>query len=161
GYATDKVLGILKSKVVSLFDRLLRTLHAAPARPNGEPITIRALKAFGEEQGIPIFETSDIHSDESLDFARRAQADLGIVYGTRILQEKLFSIPRLGSINIHKHKLPNYRGAGVPGLWEMQDGRDEQTVSVHRVLKTVDAGAILGEKTFPIEPFDTLTSVGL
>jgi peptidoglycan/xylan/chitin deacetylase (PgdA/CDA1 family)/folate-dependent phosphoribosylglycinamide formyltransferase PurN len=161
GYSIEKVAGILKAKLTRLLDIVVRTFHAAPPRPNGEPTTLSTVKVFAEEKGIPFLESSNIHSDESLQFTRLAQADLGIVYGTRILREKLFSIPRLGSINIHKHKLPDYRGAGTPGLWEMRDGRTEQTVSVHRVLKEVDAGVILGEKTFPIEPFDTLTSVGL
>lgn len=92
---------------------------------------------------------------------RGLNADLGVVYGTRILRPRLYDLPARGSINIHKHKTPDYRGSGAPGLWEMQDGADTQTVTVHRVRKAVDSGAVLGTRTFPIEQYDTLTSVAL
>ena len=105
--------------------------------------------------------TNDINGEESLKFVEDLKPDLGIVYGTRILKPQLFTIPRLGSINIHKHKVPDYRGSGAPGLWELRDERTEQVVTVHRVTSDVDEGAVLAERSFPIEPLDTLTSIGL
>src|SRR5262245_40102689 len=52
----------------------------------------------------PIHVTTDYHAEDSLTFVRSISPDLGIVYGTRILKPSLFSIPRHGSINIHKRK---------------------------------------------------------
>ena len=97
----------------------------------------------------------------SLEFIRALEPDLGVIYGTRILKPELFSIQEGGSVNIHKHKLPYYRGGGAPGIGGLRNQQTEATVSVHRVLKEVDAGSILGELSFPIAPFDTLESIGL
>jgi hypothetical protein len=110
-------------------------------------------------RGVAFHVTRDLHDDSSLAFVRGLDADIGLIYGTRILKRSLFGIPARGSINIHKHRLPDYRGGGVPGLWELRDGCTEQTVTVHRVVEQVDAGAVLGERSFPIEPFDSLESV--
>lgn len=140
---------------------LLRVLHAAPKNLNGEPLALGSIAAECRARQIEFQLTKDIHDSASLEFIRALEPDLGVIYGTRILKPELFSIPEGGSVNIHKHKLPYYRGGGAPGIWELRDQQTEATVSVHRVLKEVDAGSILGELSFPIAPFDTLESIGL
>lgn len=147
--------------VEELLDVLLRVLHAAPKNPNGEPLALESIVARCRANEIEFHITQNIHDSTSLEFIRTLDPDLGVIYGTRILKPELFSIPRGGSINIHKHKLPDYRGGGDAGIWELRDHQTEATVSVHRVLKEVDAGPILGEITFPIALFDTLESIGL
>ena len=140
---------------------MLRFIHAAPADPNGPARSLEQVVAEWRARGIAFEVARDVHADQSLAFVRRLNADIGLIYGTRILKPALFTIPRRGTINIHKHKLPDYRGSGAPGIWELQDGRTEQTVTVHRVIEHVDAGALVGERSFSIEPFDTLESVQL
>jgi peptidoglycan/xylan/chitin deacetylase (PgdA/CDA1 family) len=83
------------------------------------------------------------------------------VYGTRILKRALFGIPRFGSINIHKRKVPDYRGGGPVGLWELLDGAPEIGVTVHEVVEALDAGAVIHTATIPIQEHDTLTSLAL
>jgi methionyl-tRNA formyltransferase/peptidoglycan/xylan/chitin deacetylase (PgdA/CDA1 family) len=140
-------------------DGALRFIHAAPAEPNGPPLSLETVVEEWRGRGVAFHVTRDLHDANSLAFVRALDTDFGLIYGTRILKPALFSIPRRGSINIHKHKVPDYRGGGAAGLWEMAEGCHEQTVTVHRVVEEVDAGAVLGERTFAIEPFDTLESV--
>jgi len=83
------------------------------------------------------------------------------VFGTRILKPALYEIPKQGSINIHKRKVPDYRGGGAPGLWELLDGQKEIGVTVHRVEAAVDVGAVVRSTTIAIEPFDDLDSLAL
>ena len=120
---------------------------------------------YPREEGLdgicPSLITTDCHSWESLDFVRSLDADLGLVYGTRILKPCLFRIPRLGSINIHKRKVPDYRGGGPVGLWELLDGQPEIGITVHQVEEQLDAGAVINAATIPIQPFDTLSSLAL
>jgi methionyl-tRNA formyltransferase/peptidoglycan/xylan/chitin deacetylase (PgdA/CDA1 family) len=152
--------GAAISRVFSrALDGVLRFVHAASPSPNGPSPTLNSVVTYWDKRGTEFHITSNLHDDASLAFVRRLGVDLGLIYGTRILLPQLFAIPRRGSINIHKHRVPDYRGGGAPGLWELRDGRTEQTVTIHRVVQEVDAGAVLGERTFTIEPFDTLDSL--
>lgn len=105
--------------------------------------------------------TSDIHSADALKFVRGLDADLAVVYGTRILKPELFEIPREGSINLHQRKVPQYRGGGPIGLWELLENEPEIGVTVHRVAAQVDTGNVIRETTIPIHEYDTLQSLGL
>lgn len=119
------------------------------------------LADFCAARGVPFHLTADVHAPEAVAFVRDQGADLGIVYGTPILKPELFELPRLGSVNVHQRKVPDYRGGGPVGLWELLDGRAEIGVTVHRVVKALDAGAVVRAATIPVGPYDTLESLGL
>ena len=111
-YLLYRVSALLKDKLSGLLDALIRLIHAAPNWPNGKPdYGLDDLDAACKANGA-----RDIHSEQALDFVRRLNADLGLVFGTRILKPALFEIPKQGSINIHKRKVPDYRGGGAVGL---------------------------------------------
>jgi peptidoglycan/xylan/chitin deacetylase (PgdA/CDA1 family) len=143
-------------------DALLRMAHACPRHPNGAAeMSVEDLEASCTARQIAFLETGDIHSEATLAFVRSQRPDLGVVYGTRILKPALFTIPRHGSINIHQRKVPDYRGGGPIGLWELLAGEREIGVTVHQVEEQVDAGAILVAETIPIEDFDSLSSLAI
>lgn len=158
-YVGHKAVAFVTALAGRVLDSTLRFIHAAPFQPNGAPLTLTDVVDEWGARGVAFHTTRDLHDAESLAFVRGLGVDVGLIYGTRILKPSLFTIPRRGSINIHKHKVPDYRGGGGPGIWEMAEGCTEQTVTVHRVVQEVDAGAVLGERSFPIEPLDTLESV--
>jgi folate-dependent phosphoribosylglycinamide formyltransferase PurN len=76
--------------------------------------------------------------------------DLGVVVGTHILRSDLFSVPRLGCINLHLGAAPEFRGSS-PGFYEMLEGVAEVGVTVHRVTDTLDGGNILLQERFPLD----------
>lgn len=161
-YAARRIFHVLVRILWSFADVALRMIHASPRHPNGSGhYSLGQVSQFCQTNSIALQVTSDIHSPESLEFVRRHQPDLGLVFGTRILKPDLFTIPHQGSINIHKRKVPDYRGGGPIGLWEMLDGQTEIGVTVHRVLAEVDSGAVIKSSSIPIERFDTLTSLAL
>lgn len=158
-YVAHRGVAAVHARAERAFDAVLRFIHAAPHEPNGPPLSLERLIEEWRARGVAFHVTRDLHDAESLAFVHGAHADIGLIYGTRILKSSLFTLPKRGSINIHKHKLPDYRGGGGPGIWEMAEGCTEQTVTVHRVVEEVDAGAVVGERSFPIEPLDTIESV--
>lgn len=160
-FVAHRIRQRVRNGLKEALDSLLRILHSAPKDPNGPILSLETIIEHCHAKHIRIHLTGDLHDSASLEFTRAVQPELGVIYGTRILRPELFSIPAKGSINIHKHKLPDYRGGGAPGIWELRDNQSEASVSVHRVLKQVDAGPIVGEMSFPIAQFDTLESVGL
>jgi peptidoglycan/xylan/chitin deacetylase (PgdA/CDA1 family) len=80
---------------------------------------------------------------------------LGICVAAPIIRRFLFSLPKLGTINLHKSFLPNYRGM-PPSFWELHDGANESGVSVHWVDDSLDTGGILVQERLPIKPFATV-----
>lgn len=99
---------------------------------------------------IPLRKLENFHAESSINSLRAADACLGILYGTNIIKENVFSIPRLGSINIHQGLAPLYRG-GPSVFWELFNGEKEIGITVHFVASKVDTGDIILQKLFPLE----------
>ena len=157
-----RVLAAAAATLSGLLDAVIRCIHAASKWPNGKPgYGIDDLAAASKANGTELFITRDIHSADALDFVKRLNSDLGLIFGTRILKPVLFQIPKQGSINIHKRKVPDYRGGGAVGLWELLDDQKEIGITVHRVEEKVDVGGVIRSALIPIEPFDDLESLAL
>jgi peptidoglycan/xylan/chitin deacetylase (PgdA/CDA1 family)/folate-dependent phosphoribosylglycinamide formyltransferase PurN len=124
-------------------------------------MSLAELQRICQQRGWAMLVRQDIHGAESLQFVAQYKADLGIVMGTRILKPALYKIPRMGSINIHKRKVPDYCGGGAVGLWELLDGQTETAVTIHEVEEKVDTGAVLRAQRIPIDAYDSLASLGM
>ncbi|MDX2031915.1 MAG: formyltransferase family protein [Blastocatellia bacterium] len=109
----------------------------------------RELEETTKRLGIPLHYLANYHAQESIEFMRQAKADLGIVWGTNILKESVFKIPRMGSINIHQGLAPYYRG-GPPVFWELFNNEPEVGITVHFVEAKVDTGEIITQETVPL-----------
>jgi folate-dependent phosphoribosylglycinamide formyltransferase PurN len=99
---------------------------------------------------VPVLHVADLHNDVFLAELRSLRPDLAVVDGTYLLRPKLFRLPRLGSINLHCGKVPEYRGL-PPAFWELYDGVETVGVTVHQVEEELDAGAVYLEREFPLE----------
>ena len=93
----------------------------------------------------------DLHAAECLARLRDLQPDLGIVFACYRLRRSLFSIPRLGTLNLHLGKAPEFRGSS-PGFYELLAGVPQIGVTVHRVDDGLDSGPILLQRVLPLEP---------
>ncbi|HEX8287349.1 MAG TPA: formyltransferase family protein [Pyrinomonadaceae bacterium] len=107
------------------------------------------LERFARERNISIYKVENYHSEEAINLLKNANADLGILYGTNIVKETVFSVPRLGSINIHQGLAPLYRG-GPTVFWELYNDEKEVGITVHFVAPKVDTGDIILQKTVPL-----------
>lgn len=121
-----------------------RTAAVEVAVTSGNP-TVETAESFG----VPVYFLDDYHAADSLDKIREASADLGIVFGTNIIKESVFGIPKLGSINLHQGLAPYYRG-GPPVFWELFNDEKEVGLTVHFVATKVDTGDIVLQKTVPL-----------
>jgi len=157
GYVISRLGGVLSSMVGEAGSILLRLIHGGGPAKRNQADDLRVFSSLD----CRLHTTSDYHGADALAFVRNLKAHLGIAYGTRILKPRLFTIPRLGSINIHKRRVPQYRGGGPVGLWELLDGESEIGVTVHQVTERLDAGAVVNATTIPIEPYDNLESLAL
>ena len=128
-----------------------------PDRPRGrgQKVTFAPVKALAVEHQIPVFQPDRLKPPETAGTLRAWNADVGVVaaYG-RIIPEHLLAIPRLGMINVHASLLPKYRGA-APVHRAVMNGDAETGVTIMRVVKELDAGAMIAKVTRPISPDDT------
>lgn len=83
---------------------------------------------------------------------------LSIVCGQR-LPERVLSVPE-HAINVHGSLLPKYRGRAT-AFWPLYYGDEETGVTAHRMTERFDAGPIVEQRSFRIEPDDAMHDVYL
>jgi len=99
---------------------------------------------------IPLHKIENYHAESAIKLLKEQNAELGILYGTNIIKEAVFSIPRLGSINIHQGLAPIYRG-GPTVFWELFNDEKSVGITVHFVAPKVDTGDIILQKTVKLD----------
>lgn len=104
---------------------------------------------IAEANSIKVYFVKNYHDDETIELLKKADADLGIIYGTNIIKEKVFALPKKGSINLHQADARIYRG-GPPVFWELFNDEKEVGLTVHFVAAKVDTGDIILQKSFPL-----------
>ena len=147
----------VRLRVGALVERAARAVWE-PAHPSAPPPSPERL---GADTGVRVLRFADVAAAEALDAVRALEADLGAICGGRILPQALLSIPRRGTLNLHKHRVPAYRGGGPPGYWELLAGDRSLGLTVHYATAQVDAGPVVAEATVPIDRFDTLEDLSV
>lgn len=131
-----------------------------------EPLTITdpgyyySQEAFQSYPNITILTVPDIHGADTLEAIQTFSPNLGISLAAPILKKALFSIPKLGTLNLHKGKLPDFRGM-PPAFWELWNDIDLVGCSVHWVDEKLDSGAVVKEHTIQKQPFSNLKGLQL
>lgn len=152
---------------VPTLDQLLRSSHLVvgvitqPDRPRGrgQHVTAGPVKAVALAAGLPVLQPERLSRDWFEAPFLNLGADIGVVaaYG-RILPDWLLAAPRLGLINVHASLLPRFRGAS-PIHRAVMAGDAETGVTIMRVVKALDAGAMLAAAHVPIGADDTAEDV--
>lgn len=136
------------------------TLRALSETSGDQPTTGAPGKEFSLQRligdpRVSFMRTSDIHAAPTIAAVGKFNPDVGISLAAPILKPALFEIPRLGTFNLHKGKLPDYRGM-PPAFWEMWTKASEVGCTVHRIENALDAGPVVAKASIPIERFSTV-----
>jgi peptidoglycan/xylan/chitin deacetylase (PgdA/CDA1 family)/folate-dependent phosphoribosylglycinamide formyltransferase PurN len=140
--------------------RVMGKWRHAPSRPESAPGAQYSRAAVLGLPRLTHLRSEDLHGEDTLARVRAFGPDLGISLAAPILKASLFAIPRGGTINLHKGKLPDYRGM-PPAFWEFVDGAQEFGCTVHRVDSGLDTGPVLLEHTLPRSRYSTVRGVQL
>jgi methionyl-tRNA formyltransferase len=132
--------------VPGLATAVIRRLRKAVNLHDGVPLAVLARRC----PDVAHYALDRFHSESCLSRISAMAPDLGVVVGTHILRRDLYSIPRLGCINLHLGAAPEFRGSS-PAFYEMLEGVPEVGVTIHRVTDTLDGGDILLQERFPLE----------
>jgi peptidoglycan/xylan/chitin deacetylase (PgdA/CDA1 family)/folate-dependent phosphoribosylglycinamide formyltransferase PurN len=122
------------------------------------PDRILTLDELAVHTGFDVYRVGNLNSSEASETLRKTGAQLGIVLGTRILKRSTFSIPPLGCVNLHKGKVPEYRGM-PPAFWEIYESSPSAGVTVHFVDEHLDTGDVIGTREIPVHPNETEQSL--
>ncbi len=122
-------------------------------RGRGQRLGPTPVKQSALRHNIPVLETSSVRDPAFTEQILRLQPDLAVVVAFRILPPSVFTIPRLGTLNLHASLLPRYRGA-APINWAIMNGETETGVTTFFLEQAVDTGAMLLQSRVSIEPED-------
>jgi methionyl-tRNA formyltransferase len=137
--------------------RLLEThrvlaVVSTPPKPKGRGLTLRdsPVVVFARQKGIAAIHTPvDLKSPDFAATLSGYNADLFVVVAFRILPRSVFTLPPLGTVNIHASLLPRYRGP-APIQRAIEAGEKETGVTIFRIDDGVDTGAILTQRRVTI-----------
>ena len=113
-----------------------------------------SIKAIAHDAHIPLLQPEKLKSSEFNDIIKALSPYLQIVIGYRMLPEIVWSLPQLGTINLHASLLPKYRGA-APINWALINGEIETGLSTFFIDKEIDTGNIIYQEKINITPEDT------
>ena len=140
----------------------------APDKPagRGRQLQQSAVKQFAIAHNLPILQPEKLKSPAFFEALHQWKPDLQVVVAFRMLPETIWSLPRMGTLNVHGSLLPQYRGA-APINWAIINGEKETGVTTFQLQHAIDTGAILLQDRIPIGPnstageiHDTMMEVG-
>lgn len=143
--ALDKMKRSIKYDGIAATIAKFAGIRKSSEKTASEDLTRKA----ANKHSVPIIDVEKFHAASSIESMRSLNADLAVVYGTNIIKESVFAIPRLGSINLHQGLAPYYRG-GPPVFWELFNDAKEVGLTVHFVASKVDTGDIVRQTTKPL-----------
>ncbi|MDE1166649.1 MAG: bifunctional UDP-4-amino-4-deoxy-L-arabinose formyltransferase/UDP-glucuronic acid oxidase ArnA [Pseudomonas sp.] len=105
--------------------------------------------------GIPVHAPEDANHPIWIERIRALNADfIFSFYYRNLLGEELLACAKQGAYNLHGSLLPQYRGR-APANWVLVNGESQTGVTLHRMVKRADAGAIAAQQRVAIERSDT------
>ncbi|MDE6578260.1 MAG: methionyl-tRNA formyltransferase [Muribaculaceae bacterium] len=116
------------------------------------------VKKFALEKGLRVLQPEKLKSPEFVDELREIGADLFIVIAFRMLPEIVWSMPPLGTFNLHASLLPKYRGA-APINWAVINGETETGVTTFFLKHEIDTGDIIEQRSIEILPEENVGDV--
>ena len=131
-----------------------------PDRPagRGRKIKSSAVKHFVEAKNIQVLQPVNLKAPEFLKQLIELEPDLMVVVAFRMLPKEVWSIPSLGTFNLHASLLPDYRGA-APINWSIINQEKHSGVTTFFINEEIDSGAILLQEKVDIETQDTAGSL--
>lgn len=128
-----------------------------PDRPAGRGRSLRRspVKELAADAGLPVLQPEKPRGEEFLGALRGLSPDVSAVaaYG-ELLPGPVLEAPPRGSLNVHASLLPALRGA-APVNWAVIRGHPRSGVSIMRMVRALDAGPILAQRTVELGPETT------
>lgn len=130
-----------------------------PDRKVGRQQVVQAtpVKERAIEKGISVLQPIKIN--DAYDELASLNPDLIVTcaYG-QFIPSQILALPNYGCVNVHASLLPKYRG-GAPIHMAVINGETESGITLMRMVKKMDAGAILFQDKVKIDENETMGSL--
>ena len=138
----------------------VKAVVTMPDKPSGRGLKLNesAVKQYAKSVGIPVLQPQRLRDEEFLQQLRAINADLFIIVAFRMLPKEVWSMPRLGTFNLHASLLPQYRGA-APINWAIINGEKQTGVTTFFLKHEIDTGNIIFQDIVPITSTDNVGSL--
>ena len=124
----------------------------------GHKVIESPVKQYAVAHGLKLMQPANLKEPEFVEELRSLNADLQIVIAFRMLPEIVWSMPPMGTFNLHASLLPKYRGA-APINRAVMNGETETGVTTFFLKHEIDTGDIIQQVAVPIEIDDDVEAV--
>ncbi len=108
------------------------------------------------QMNIPYFQYLDKDDNQNIEILKKVDTNLAIIFGfSHKLSENISKYFNSNIFNIHPSSLPKYRGSQAL-FWQLKNGEKSITLTIHKITQIFDAGDIIIQKSFDIDPKDTM-----
>jgi len=149
--------GPLKALIEAEYE--IAAVVTVPDKPSGRGLKMNfsAVKEYviSLDRRIPILQPEQLKDPDFLSALEELDADLFVVVAFRMLPKAVWSMPPMGTFNLHASLLPKYRGA-APINWAIINGETVTGVTTFLLDEKIDTGAILFQEETPILPEDNI-----
>lgn len=128
----------------------------APDKPSGrgKKLSQSPVKKFAIEKGLKILQPEKLKDPEFIEELKGLKPDVQVIVAFRMLPEAVWSIPELGTFNLHASLLPHYRGA-APINRAIMNGEKETGLTTFFIDDKIDTGEILLQQKIQIGEYET------
>ena len=132
----------------------------------GRKLKESAVKTCALKHGLKVLQPTNLKDPAFVQELKSLEADIFVVVAFRMLPELVWSMPPLGTFNLHGSLLPKFRGA-APIHWAIINGEKVSGLTTFLLDKRIDTGGTLLQIEHPItsgmttgELHDELMSLG-
>lgn len=127
----------------------------SPDKPAGRGLKVKCseVKEYALSKGLNLLQPTNLKDPAFTEELQNLKPDLQIVVAFRMLPKSVWSLPTIGTFNMHASLLPNYRGA-APINWAIINGDKKTGVTTFFINEEIDMGGILLSKEVEISQND-------
>lgn len=134
------------------------TMPDKPVGRHQNELSSSPVKRYAVAHGLKVLQPEKLKDATFLEVLRELRADVQVVVAFRMLPEVVWSMPPLGTFNLHAALLPQYRGA-APINWAIINGDTETGITTFFLDSKIDTGSIIQRVSVPILDTDNAGDV--
>lgn len=134
----------------------VKAVITAPDKPAGRgyKIQMSSVKECALKHDLKVLQPTNLKDEGFQAELSASNADLFVVVAFRMLPESVWSMPPMGTINLHGSLLPQYRGA-APINWAVINGEEKTGATTFYIQQKIDTGDIIDKVEVEIGENDT------